>query len=83
MVVTEHKVPVPLAQFEMAGVGFAALLLAWRAEVAGGALLTASMALAILLSPPTLADWRPWFIGLEIFLGLTGILLVLLPRGRP
>ncbi len=82
MVMTENKVPWPITVFELVGAGFLALLLAWRLELLGGLLLTGSMVLAIIWLPPSLDTWRPWFLALEVFLGLVGVLLVLLPRSH-
>lgn len=82
MVVTEGRVPLPVAVVEVALLGFGAFLLAWWLELVGGLLLTASMILAAIWTPLTLESWRPWFLAVELFLGVVGVLLILLPRAH-
>ena len=82
MVVTENRVPLPLPALELAVAGFGAYLLARRFELVGGVLLVACIVLAAIWSPPTLDTWRVWFLSLEGFLGLVGVLLAILSRAH-
>jgi len=82
MILAEGKVGFPRLQLtvELIVLGLAGMLLTYRHVRLGGAIMLAAMAVALVLTPRDLLEWRPWLFGIQGYASLLGLLFLLAPR---